>query len=59
MKSAKEMLDAGDLRGAIAATTGDVKKNPTDTQRRIFLFELLCFAGDWDRAEKQIEAVGQ
>jgi len=59
MKTAKEMLEAGDLRGAIAALTDEVKKNPTDTPRRIFLFELLCFAGEWDRAEKQIDVIGQ
>lgn len=59
MKTPKELLEAGDLRGAIAALTDEVKRNPTDTPRRIFLFELLCFDGEWDRAEKQIDVIGQ
>ena len=37
----------------------EVRDNPTDTQRRAFLFELLCFAGKYDRAEKQLTALGR
>jgi type VI secretion system protein ImpE len=59
MASAKDLFDAGKLSDAIAAATADVKANPTDARRRTFLFELLCFAGDWDRAEKQIDVIGQ
>ena len=59
MASAKELFDAGKLSDAIAAATAEVKANPTDTKRRTFLFELLCFTGDWDRAEKQIDVIGQ
>lgn len=59
MMNPKELLEAGDLRGAIEALTQEVKSNPTDIPRRISLFELLCFSGDWDRAEKQIDVVGQ
>jgi type VI secretion system protein ImpE len=51
-------LDEGDLAGAIAATIETVKKNPTDVSARIFLFELSAFSGDWDRAEKQLDAIG-
>ena len=35
-----------------------VKANPTDAAARTFLFELSCFAGNWDRAEKQLEVIG-
>jgi type VI secretion system protein ImpE len=44
--SAKELLEAGNLSGAIEQLTQDVKSNPRDLKSRIFLFELLCFAGD-------------
>ncbi len=30
-----------------------------DAQRRTFLFELLCFAGDFDRAVKHLDVVAQ
>jgi len=59
MATGKELLDLGNLQGAIEAATADVKANPSDARRRTFLFELLCFAGEWDRAEKQIDVIGQ
>src|SRR5262245_23650520 len=31
---------------------------PTDIQRRTFLFELLCFVGDCQRAERQLDVLG-
>lgn len=37
----------------------EVRDNPTDAQRRAFLFELLCFAGQFDRAEKQLSVLGR
>ena len=58
MSQAKALLDAGQLGAAIEELTREVKANPTDTSRRIFLFELLCLAGDLDRAEKQLDVVG-
>jgi type VI secretion system protein ImpE len=58
MPTPKELLDAGRLDAALEAQTQEVKANPADPTRRIFLFELLCFAGQWDRAEKQIDVLG-
>lgn len=58
MSTAKELFDAGKLQAAIDEVTREVKANPTDTSRRTFLFELLCFAGEWDRAEKQLDVIG-
>jgi type VI secretion system protein ImpE len=57
MPTPKELLDAGDLNAAIEALTQEVREAPTDPQKRTFLFELLAFAGEWDRAEKQVAAV--
>lgn len=59
MDTAKELLDAGRLQAAIEEVTRGVKANPTDRSHRAFLFELLCFAGEWDRAEKQLDVIGQ
>jgi type VI secretion system protein ImpE len=56
MPTPKELLDAGDLKAAIEALTQEVREAPADAHRRTFLFELLAFAGEWDRAEKQIAA---
>ncbi|MBK8597349.1 MAG: hypothetical protein IPN83_17540 [Holophagales bacterium] len=56
MPTPKELLDAGNLQAAIEALTAEVREAPADPQKRTFLFELLAFAGEWDRAEKQIAA---
>jgi type VI secretion system protein ImpE len=59
MPTPRELYQAGRLQAAIEALTAEVRSNPTDAPRRIFLFELLSFAGEWDRAEKQIDVLGQ
>lgn len=55
MNRAKQFLAAGKLKEAIDSAGSELRDRPTDTQLRTFLFELLCFAGNWDRAEKQLE----
>jgi type VI secretion system protein ImpE len=56
---AKQLFDSGNLQSAISQLTADVKASPRDLRNRIFLFELLCFTGDWQRAERQLDAVAQ
>lgn len=53
----KELLDAGKLSVAIEQIGEEVKSHPSDVARRTFLFELLCFAGDYDRAERQLDVL--
>jgi len=53
----KELLDAGDLSAAIDQIGANLRAEPTDRVKRTFLFELLCCAGDLDRAEKQLDVV--
>jgi type VI secretion system protein ImpE len=55
----RELYQAGRLAEAIEALTAEVRSNPTDGQRRTFLFELLCFAGAFDRATKQLDVLGE
>ena len=45
----------GRLREAIKALGDELRSNPLDAKRRTFLFELLLFAGEYDRAEKQLD----
>jgi len=58
MNEAKTQLDAGNLNGAVEAALASVKASPTDARARTFLFELACFSGDWERAEKQLDVIG-
>jgi type VI secretion system protein ImpE len=52
---ALSLYRAGQLKPAIDALGDELKKQPLDTKRRTFLFELLCFAGEYDRASKQLD----
>jgi type VI secretion system protein ImpE len=45
----------GKLREAIKALGVELRSNPLDARRRTFLFELLLFAGEYGRAEKQLD----
>lgn len=55
--TATELFRAGALDEAIEALGAELRSDPTDAQRRTFLFELLCFAGNWTRADKQLEVL--
>jgi type VI secretion system protein ImpE len=55
--NANELYKAGNLAAAIDAQIQTVKAQPGDHGQRLFLFELAAFAGDLDRAQRQIEAV--
>lgn len=59
MKEAKVKLDGGNLDEAIEIALNSVKSSPTDVSARTFLFELSCFSGNWDRADKQLDVIGQ
>jgi len=57
--TAQELWKAGKLEDAIAALGTHLRDNPTDAKSRIFLFELLCFAGQLDRADKQLNVLSE
>ena len=56
---ARALFQAGKLDEAIESLGAELRSDPTDAQRRTFLFELLCFAGQYDRAEKQLDVLAQ
>jgi type VI secretion system protein ImpE len=55
--NARELFQAGKLNEAVQALGVEVRDNPTDVRRRTFLFELLCFQGEYDRAEKHLHVL--
>ena len=57
--TAKELFDAGDLSAAITKVGDELKNDPADARRRSFLFEMLCFSGDLERAGKQLDVIGR
>ncbi|MBZ5584617.1 MAG: virulence protein SciE type [Acidobacteriia bacterium] len=57
--TAGQLFQAGNLDQAVQALGAELRDNPGDVQRRTFLFELLCFTGAYDRAEKHLEILAQ
>ena len=55
----QDLLHAGNLSEVEAELTQKVKKSPTDMQLRTFLFEVLSFQGDFQRADRQLDVVSQ
>ena len=51
---AEQLLRDGDPVGALARLQEAVKAKPADVKARIFLFQLLCVLGQWERALNQL-----
>lgn len=57
--TAKQLFEAGKVREAEKELTAYLRDHPTNVIQRTFLFELLCFSGDYERAEKQLSVLAQ
>ncbi len=57
MADADELMRAGDLDGARAALIEGVKKSPSDQTIRMFLFQLQCLSGEWDKAQTHLRTL--
>lgn len=55
--TAKELFQQGKVREAEKALTAYMRERPSDTAQRTFLFELLCFEGEYARAERQLSVL--
>lgn len=55
--NAEQYYGSGQLQEAIQAQTAAVKADAADQGKRTFLFELLAFAGELDRARRQMDAL--
>lgn len=59
MIEAQALLKEGRLAEAVEAVTREVRARPSDETRRMFLFELLLFTGEWERALKQLDVLAR
>jgi len=57
--TAEESVRAGRLDEALADLQAQVRKQPADPRLRIFLFQLLCVLGQWERALNQLKVAGE
>ena len=55
--SAGDLFAEGKLAEALVASIDEVKKNPAEAGLRWRFAELLCFAGDFERADNQIQTL--
>lgn len=55
---AEDLFRDGKLDDAIRVLGSELRDDPSNVKKRTFLFELLCFAGEYDRAEKQLDLLG-
>ncbi len=54
-QSPSDLLKENDLDGALTALQDKVRANPADPKLRIFLFQMLCVRGEWNRAIQQLK----
>lgn len=57
--SAERSLREGDPAAALARLQEDVRAKPADAKLRIFLFQLLCVLGQWERALNQLKVASE
>ncbi|MBU6246121.1 MAG: tetratricopeptide repeat protein [Xanthomonadaceae bacterium] len=57
--SPENLLKEGRLDEALQSLTDQVRANPADARRRVFLFQLLAVLGQWERAQKQLAVAGE
>jgi len=57
--TAPDLLKTGDPAGALKALQEEVRAKPQDAKLRVFLFQLLCVLGQWDRALNQLNVAAQ
>lgn len=53
-----EHLRDGDVAAALDTIKDQVRADPSDARHRVFLFQLLCVLGQWDRALTQLNVAG-
>jgi type VI secretion system protein ImpE len=52
---AEELLKQGELDAALDDLQQAIRKQPSDAKLRVFLFQLLCINGTWERALSQLK----
>lgn len=53
----EDLYQEGRVEEAMEALATDLRADPTNVQKRTFLFELLCFAGEYERARKHLDVL--
>ena len=57
MSTAVELFQQGKLQEAVEKAAEDVRSKPSDIPARSLFCEMLCYTRDWERADKQLDAI--
>ena len=57
--NAAEHLKAADPAAALKALTDDVRRQPAESRHRVFMAQLLCVLGQWERALNQLTVAAE
>ena len=57
--TAEEYLRQGDLTEALNHLQEQIRAQPANVKHRVFLFQLLCVQGQWERALTQLSVAGE
>ena len=57
--TAEQALKEGDAQRALKLLTEQVRAKPQDAKLRVFLFQLLCVLGQWERALNQLNVAAR
>ena len=59
MSTPEQLLASGDPQAALALLQAQVRERAGDVKLRVFLFQLFCVLGQWQRAMTQLEVCGE
>lgn len=59
MSAAEDYLKEGKVEEALADLKDQVRKDPSNNNLRVFLFQILTVVGDWDRALTQLKVASE
>lgn len=56
---AEQHLRDGRLAEALTELQDQVRREPSASRHRVFLFQLLCVLGEWERARNQLKVIAE
>jgi len=59
MTRSAELIQSGDPAGALKALTDEIRAKPADAKLRVFMAQLLCVLGQWERALNQLTVAAE
>ena len=57
--NAAEFLKSADTVAALKALSDEVRSKPADAKLRVFMAQLMCVTGQWERALNQLTVAAE